>query len=72
LSAAEADRLTHLIEAAGLPTQMPRTWRGTEFEQALKLDKKRAGDGLEFVLIDRLGHALTRTLTFAEVVSGIG
>ena len=27
---------------------------------------------LEFVLIDRLGHALTRTLTFAEVVSGIG
>jgi 3-dehydroquinate synthetase len=51
---------------------MPRTWRGTEFEQALKLDKKRAGDGLEFVLIDRLGHALTRTLTFDEIVAHLG
>jgi len=91
LSAADADRLTRLIEAAGLPTQMPPAWRGQnaadqgaaaggrgghsgrafekDFERALKLDKKRAGEGIEFVLIDRLGHALTRTLAFAEIVS---
>jgi 3-dehydroquinate synthase len=91
LSAADADRLTRLIEAAGLPTQMPRGLRGQnvadegaaaggrgdhsrqdfekDFERALKLDKKRAGEGIEFVLIDRLGHALTRTLIFDEIVS---
>jgi 3-dehydroquinate synthase len=91
LSAADADRLTRLIEAAGLPMQMPPAWRGQnaadqgaaaggrgghsgrafekDFERALKLDKKRAGEGIEFVLIDRIGHALTRTLTFDEIVA---
>ena len=104
LSTADADRLTRLIEAAGLPTQMPsgsgeaaglptqmppgprgqnvadertsthgrdsrsRQAFEQDFERALKLDKKRAGEGIEFVLIDRLGHALTRTLTFDEIV----
>jgi len=69
LSADEADRLLRLIEAAGLPTQMPPTWRGADFETALKLDKKRTGEGVEFVLIDRLGHALTRKLAFDEIVA---
>ncbi len=69
LSADEAERLVRLIEAAGLPTQMPSTWRGADFERALKLDKKRTGEGVEFVLIDRLGHALTRKLAFDEIVA---
>ncbi len=73
LSSAEVDRLTRLIEAAGLPTQMPSAWRGPgmseNFERALKLDKKRAGQGIEFVLLDRLGHALTRKLGFDEIVA---
>jgi 3-dehydroquinate synthase len=69
LSADESDRLVRLIGAAGLPTQMPSGWRGQDFERALKLDKKRAGDGIEFVLIDRLGHAFTRKLGFDEVVA---
>jgi 3-dehydroquinate synthase len=72
LSADEADRLTRLIEAAGLPTRMPPDWHNEEFQRALKLDKKRAADALEFVLLDRLGHALTRTLSFDQVVAGIG
>jgi len=72
LSAAEADRLTRLIEATGLPTQMPSAWCGEEFERALKLDKKRAGAAIEFVLLDRLGHALIRTLAFDEVISHLG
>jgi 3-dehydroquinate synthase len=71
LSAGEADRLVRLIEAAGLPSQMPAGWRRDDFERALKLDKKRAGDGIEFVLIDRLGHALTRKLDFDEIVAQI-
>jgi 3-dehydroquinate synthase len=69
LSGAEADRLMRLIEAAGLPTRMPSAWRGHDFERALKLDKKRAGEGIEFVLLDRLGHALTRKLGFDEIVA---
>jgi 3-dehydroquinate synthase len=69
LSAAEAERLMRLIEAAGLPSRMPSGWRGADFERALKLDKKRSGEGVEFVLIDRLGHALTRKLAFDEIVA---
>jgi 3-dehydroquinate synthase len=73
LSSADVDRLTRLIETAGLPTEIPSAWRGAgvseNFERALKLDKKRAGQGVEFVLLDRLGHALTRKLTFAEIIA---
>jgi 3-dehydroquinate synthase len=69
LSVAEAERLERLIARTGLPTAMPAGWRGEEFVRALRLDKKRAGDGVEFVLLDRLGHALTRKLTFAEILA---
>jgi 3-dehydroquinate synthase len=72
LSADEASRLERLIEAARLPTQMPANWRDAEFMRALKLDKKRAGDQIEFVLLDRLGHALTRKLSFDEIVAKLG
>jgi 3-dehydroquinate synthase len=72
LSAGDAERLVRLVEAAGLPSRMPPGWRGADFERALKLDKKRAGAGVEFVLIDRLGHALTRKLGFDEIVAQIG
>jgi 3-dehydroquinate synthase len=72
LSADEAARLNRLIEAAGLPTRMPPGWRGEEFMRALRLDKKRAGDEVEFVLLDRLGHALTRKLGFEEIIAAVG
>ena len=71
-SADEASRLERLIAAAGLPTMMPAGWLGNQFIRALRLDKKRAGDEVEFVLIDRLGHALTRKLGFNEIVANLG
>jgi hypothetical protein len=40
--------------------------------RALRLDKKRTGDELEFVLLDRLGHALTRKLSFPEILAHLG
>lgn len=72
LSADEVSRLARLVEAAGLPTQLPPGWCGEEFMRALKLDKKRAGAEVEFVLIDRIGHALTRKLGFDEIVEKAG
>ncbi|HUN57231.1 MAG TPA: 3-dehydroquinate synthase [Candidatus Binataceae bacterium] len=69
LSEEDGRRLVRLIEAAGLPTAIPSNLRVGDLLEALKLDKKRAGDGVEFVLIDRLGHAFTQKLDFDQVMA---
>jgi 3-dehydroquinate synthase len=71
LAADEAARLERLIRAAGLPVAMPSGWRAEDFEGALRLDKKRADEGVEFVLIDRLGHALRKKLRFDEIFAAL-
>jgi 3-dehydroquinate synthase len=45
---------------------------GLSAAEAQRLDKKRTGDEVEFVLLDRLGHALTRKLSFAEILAHLG
>lgn len=70
-SADEASRLQRLIERAGLPTAMPQGWDSDDFLRALGLDKKRAGGAVEFVLIDRLGHALTKSLSIDNIMSSL-
>ena len=65
----EAARLEKLIARAGLPSAIPPGWSAEEFVRAIRLDKKRTGEGIEFVLLDRLGHALTRKLSFAEILA---
>ncbi len=72
LSADEASRLQRLIERAGLPTAMPPKWRSDEFLRALGLDKKRAAGAIEFVLLDRFGHSLTKSLAIDDIVSSLG
>jgi 3-dehydroquinate synthase len=69
LDASDAIRLQQLLESAGLPTELPSAWLSEEFIRALRLDKKRSGDWIEFVLLDRLGHALTRKLGFDEILA---
>jgi 3-dehydroquinate synthase len=68
-----AGKNAHQHFAAGLPSQSSSPVTGNDFsrdfEGALKLDKKRAGEGIEFVLLDRLGHALIRKLGFDEIVA---
>jgi 3-dehydroquinate synthase len=64
----EANRLEHLLAAAGLAIDLPPGWLTGKFIRALSLDKKRRGDTVEFVLLDRLGHALTRKLGFDEII----
>jgi 3-dehydroquinate synthetase len=48
---------------------MPAGWRSGDFMRALGLDKKRAAGALEFVLLDRLGHSLTKSLAFDDILS---
>jgi shikimate kinase/3-dehydroquinate synthase len=66
----EAGRLQQLLKASGLVTDLPSGWLTGEFLRSLRLDKKRRGDTVEFVLLDRLGHAFTRKLSFTEIVQG--
>jgi 3-dehydroquinate synthase len=68
LSVEEADRVEQLLQAAGLAIDLPAEWLTGAFMRALRLDKKRRDDTVEFVLLDRLGHALTRKLSFEEIV----
>jgi 3-dehydroquinate synthase len=65
----ETDRLIELIESAGLPVFLPTDWHRDSFLAALSLDKKRSGNGIEFVLLDRLGHAITHRLNADEILS---
>jgi 3-dehydroquinate synthase len=72
LSADEGSRLVRLIDRAGLPTVLPSDARSASFVAALRLDKKRARDAVEFVLLERLGKAATKPLTFPEILSALG
>ncbi|MGH7948991.1 MAG: 3-dehydroquinate synthase [Candidatus Binataceae bacterium] len=69
LSHGEAARLVKLIDRAGLPTTMPEGWRDAQFERALGLDKKRADGAIEFVLLDRLGHATMKRLRVNDALA---
>ncbi|MGA2412453.1 MAG: 3-dehydroquinate synthase [Candidatus Binataceae bacterium] len=71
LSEADANRLTILIEAAGLPIAIPPALEPGDLLNALKLDKKRADGGVEFVLIDRIGHAFMLKLSFDQVLASL-
>jgi 3-dehydroquinate synthase len=68
LSAAQSERLRALIAAMGLPVELPPGWAGKDFIRAINLDKKRLGDKVEFVLLDRLGHALTHRIGTDEII----
>jgi len=71
LSADEASRLVRLIEKAGLPTGLPPAARTPQFAEALRMDKKRADDTVDFVMLERLGRAAIRRLSFEQLLSAI-
>src|ERR1035437_9640231 len=65
----DASRLPRPIERRGLPPALPPRWPGAGFTRALSLDKKRAAGAVEFVLLDRLGHSMTKSLSIDEIVA---
>jgi 3-dehydroquinate synthase len=71
LAPSAARRLQNLIQAAGLPLDLPAGWLNENFAHALRLDKKRAAGAIRFVLLDRLGHALVRALEFEQVTAAL-
>jgi 3-dehydroquinate synthase len=71
LSQAESQRLRGLIAAAGLPTEMPPGWRTDDFREALARDKKRAADGVRFVLLPSLGRTVARAMQLDEILASL-
>lgn len=69
LAESESDRILNLLQKSGLPVAMGSQSRSEDFMHALRLDKKRVEMQIEFVLIDHLGHALTRKFSFEEIFS---
>ncbi len=67
LSKDEVKELTQVIESYGLPVQ-PEIPIEKLFA-AMKQDKKRAGNSIHLVLLDRIGHAVTRKLEYKELQS---
>jgi 3-dehydroquinate synthase len=65
LDRAEADRLSALIAAYGLPVSIPAD--PTALMAALRRDKKRAGEGIHFVLLEGLGKAVVLEIPVAEL-----
>jgi 3-dehydroquinate synthase len=71
LSADESSRLLRLIERAGLPTELPGSAASSEFMSALRLDKKRSRDTIEFVILEQLGRATTKRIDFEQIRSAV-
>jgi len=65
LSAEKAERMTNLLKALGLPTELEL--QPEKALAAMKRDKKRDGDKLHFVLLNDLGSAEVVEITFEEL-----
>jgi 3-dehydroquinate synthase len=66
LSASEAQKGRELLASLGLPTRLPQIPRD-EVLRALKVDKKKQGERLVFVLLKKLGEAVV----YPEVPRGM-
>ncbi len=67
ISAADSGRITATIKQYGLPV-VPNTDVGDLFS-AMKLDKKREGDEIHLVLLESIGNAVTKKVSYKELES---
>lgn len=65
--AGTAERLTRLIERAGLPTQIPDRPRSA-YLSAMAVDKKKQGGKIHFVVLEKIGHAKTAALRLQDIL----
>ncbi len=66
VDAAFVERLTRLIQKAGLPVKGPRLG-ADQYLQLMRLDKKAEAGAINFVVLDRPGHAIVRGASDALV-----
>lgn len=65
--AGTCDRLTKLLERAGLPTQAPDRPRSA-YLSAIAVDKKKQGSKIHFVVLDGIGAASTAALRPQDIL----
>jgi 3-dehydroquinate synthase len=65
LASGEADRILRLLERYNLPITT-ETDMG-QLLQAMKKDKKREGDSIHLVLLNRIGNAFIHTTTYSQL-----
>jgi 3-dehydroquinate synthase len=51
----ETKRIEALILSAGLPGKIPKSFSGESIVPLLKMDKKKKGDIIHFVLLKKIG-----------------
>jgi 3-dehydroquinate synthase len=65
LSQADADRITRLLAMYKLPTRI--TWDRSSIVDALKRDKKRKGESIQFVLLEAIGRSVIVDISIDEL-----
>jgi 3-dehydroquinate synthetase len=61
----DVDRLVALLENFSLPVQSPGM--SEEIFEVIKSDKKRAGNKISLVLIDRIGNAVIKDVQYDDL-----
>lgn len=69
LTDADVDRQRRLLEAYGLPVRLDQTGLEGAISAAMALDKKTVGGAIRWVLLDGIGHAVTRVDVPADLVN---
>ena len=70
LPATEAERLERLLETLGLPTRAPAD--AELLADAMRRDKKRSGDVIRFVLLERIGRAVVAPIPLKTLAATVG
>ena len=67
LPAKEKDRILALLKAYQLPTGIAVNDRRDAVLKNLKMDKKRAGNSIDFILLKKIGEAVITPISYNEV-----
>ena len=61
----ELQRIEDLLISTGLPTSI--SFQPELMVEAMKMDKKRQGGSVHFILLNDIGNAVTREISFSEL-----
>ena len=53
----DIEKIKDLLEESGVNTKLLKPFNSQEIYQAMQLDKKKKGDELNFIVIERIGSA---------------